>query len=201
MSQHTQTAERAVDPAIDCTLSKEQRAERREEIRSGIMQRIRRVRELPDGYAFGFDLCAGDEAAAHDFVAFERECCGFARYDVARDEAESVIWLSVRGPGGTKEFVKQLAPPGIAIESVRPGDGGGQKRLLRAGIAGFGAAVFAIVCCATPMLAVALGAIGLGAAVATASSWLDAAIAPLLLASLLAIGVATWRRRAGRLTS
>jgi mercuric ion transport protein len=198
MSQHTQTAKRAVDPAIDCTLSKERRAERREEIRSGIMQRIRRVRELPDGYAFGLDLCAGDEAAARDFVAFERECCGFARYDVARDEAESVLWLSVRGPGGTKDFVKQLAPSGIAIEPAQPGDGGGQERLLRAGFAGIGAAIFAIVCCATPMLAVALGAMGLGAAVASASSWLDAAIAPLLLASLLAIGVATWRRRATR---
>ena len=38
------------EPEIACTLPEEQLAERRKEIRAGIMQRIRRVRELPDGY-------------------------------------------------------------------------------------------------------------------------------------------------------
>jgi hypothetical protein len=195
MSQCAPTTE----PEVACTLPEERQAERRKEIRAGIMQRIRRVRELPDGYAFGFDLVASDEAEVRDFVAFERECCGFARYDVERDEADSALWLSVRGPGGTKECVKQLVPDSVQVERAA-GEHGREKRLLRAGFAGIGAALVAIVCCATPMLAIALGAVGLGAAVASASLWLDAIVAPLLLASLAAIGVATWRRRAARQT-
>ena len=159
------------------------------------MQRIKRVRELPDGYAFGLDLTRSDEACAREFVAFESKCCGFASYAVERDPAEHVVWLSVRGPRGTKEFARQLVPASISIEASQAGEADGNRTLLRAGFAGAAAALIGIVCCATPILAVALGVIGLGAAVASASLWLDAVAAPLLLISTLAIGVASWRRR------
>ena len=182
-------------PEITCTLSEAAMAERRTELRDGIMQRIRRVRELSDGYEFGLASNALDEACARDFVAFESECCGFASYHIRRDEAQSLIWLSVRGPGGTKEFVRQLAPESITIEAAQATDGGQDKRLLHGGIAGLGTALFAIVCCATPMLAIGLGWIGLGAAAVSAGRWLDWAIVPLVLASVIAIGLALWRRR------
>ncbi len=184
---------------VVCTLSKQEQGKRREELMDGIMQRIRRVRELSDGYAFGLDLTEEDEACARDFVAFETECCGFASYDVARDEAESAIWLSVRGPAGTKKLARQLVPARVSIEAMQEGDAGWTPRnLLRVGIAGTAAAVIGIVCCATPMLAIVLGVIGLSAAVASASVWLDAVAVPLLLVSLFAIGVASWRRRTAR---
>lgn len=183
------------EPEVACTLSKARLAERREELRGGLIPRIRRVRELSDGYAFGLELTATDEGLARDFVAFESGCCGFASYDVVRDEAESVVWLSVRGPHGTKQLFRQLAPESIAIEELPAGDPARDKSLLRAGIAGLGATLVAIVCCATPILAIALGTLGLGTAVAAASLWLDILVAPLLVASLLAIGVAIWRRR------
>jgi hypothetical protein len=184
-------------PEIACTLSEEQQAERRKELRSGIMQRVRRVRELSDGYEFGLDANGANEACVDDFVAFESECCGFASYRVRRDEALSAIWLSVRGPGGTKAFVRQLAPESITIEPASTG-GSKEKRLLRGGIAGLGTALIAIVCCTTPLLAIALGSIGLGTAVVSAGEWLDRAIVPVVLASLLAIGLALRRRRTAR---
>jgi hypothetical protein len=112
----------SAEPEIACTLSQERRALRREEIRAGFMPRIRRVRELADGYAFGLDLTPADEAEARDFAAFESECCSFASYDVQRDEAESAIWLSVRGPAGTREFVRKLVPEAIVIEALRSGE-------------------------------------------------------------------------------
>jgi mercuric ion transport protein len=184
---------------VACSLSEERQAERRKELRSGIMSRVRRVRELPDGYAFGLGLDPADEAEAQDFVAFESQCCGFANYEVRRDEAQSTLWLSVRGPGGTKTFVKQLAPESMAIEPCEDEAAAtGQKSLLRAGLAGAGAALFALICCATPILGLTLGALGLGAAAAAAGFWLDAIAAPVLLASLAVIGTALWRRRRQR---
>ena len=175
---------------VRCSLPQESQAERRKQLGSGIMGRIRRVRELPDGYAFGLELSEPDEAAAH---AFESECCGFASYQVERDAAQSAIWLSVRGPGGAKDFVKQLVPDSVAVEPcAHPSTP--TKSLLRGGLTGAGAALFALICCATPVLGIALGAVGLGAAVAAAGFWLDVIAAPVLLASLAVMGAALWPR-------
>ena len=179
---------------VACSLSEERQAERRKELRSGIMSRVRRVCELPDGYAFGLGLSESNEAEARAFVAFESVCCGFANYQVQRDEAQSTLWLSVRGPGGTKDFVKQLAPEAIAVEPWEEA-AEGQQSLLRAGLAGAGAALLALICCATPILGTALGALGLAASVAAVGFWLDAIAGLVLLASLVAIGAALWRRR------
>ena len=183
---------------VACTLSEDQLAERRKELRGGIVQRIRRVRELSDGYAFGLDLTETDETCAREFVAFESRCCSFAKYEIERDEADQLLWLNMRGPAGTREFISQLLPPSISIERMRAGDAGRSRSLLRAGFAGVFAALIAIVCCATPFLGIALGVIGLGAAVASASMWLDAVALSLLVISLLAIAVATWRGRTAR---
>ncbi len=185
---------------VACSLPSERLQTRREELRTGLIPRIRRVRELADGYAFGLDLTPKDEAEARDFAAFESGCCGFASFNVERDEAESMVWLSVRGPRGTVEIFRQLAPESIAIERA-PAGGDRDKSLLRAGVAGLGATLAVIVCCATPILALVLGTVGLGAAIATVGMWLDLMIAPLLLASLLAIGLVIWRRRSAQQTT
>jgi mercuric ion transport protein len=63
-------------------------------------------------------------------------------------------------------------------------------RLLRTGI--IGTAVTAV-CCATPVLGVLLGALGLSALV----GWLDYVLLPALAGFLAITGYALWRRRKG----
>lgn len=61
-------------------------------------------------------------------------------------------------------------------------------RLLQVGIIG---TVVAALCCFTPILAIALGAVGLSAALV----WLDVVLVPVLLVFLGVTGFASWRRR------
>ena len=70
----------------------------------------------------------------------------------------------------------------------------GSRALFRTGIIG---AVVAAACCATPILGVALGAIGLSALVAKA----DYVLIPILLASLGLVGIGLYRRNASALTT
>lgn len=60
--------------------------------------------------------------------------------------------------------------------------------VLKLGVIGAGVTAL---CCFTPLLVVALAALGLGAAVV----WLDAVLLPLLGFFLLLTGYALWRRR------
>ncbi len=60
--------------------------------------------------------------------------------------------------------------------------------MLWTGVAG---SVLAALCCFTPLLVVALGALGLSAAL----GWLDIVLLPLLALFLALTGYALWRRR------
>ena len=62
------------------------------------------------------------------------------------------------------------------------------KNLLRTGIAG---SVVVAICCVTPVLVIAFGALGLSAAV----GWLDFVLFPLLAGFLGLTGYALYRRR------
>lgn len=64
-------------------------------------------------------------------------------------------------------------------------------RLLRTGIVG---SVVAAICCATPVLVLLLGAVGLSALV----GWLDHVLLPALAGFLAITGYALWRHRRDR---
>ena len=63
-----------------------------------------------------------------------------------------------------------------------------EQTLLRAGIAG---GIVAAVCCATPLLAIALAAFGLSAWLA----WADYVLLPLIALCLALVVLALWRSR------
>jgi mercuric ion transport protein len=65
------------------------------------------------------------------------------------------------------------------------------RRLLRIGVIG---TVLAAFCCATPVLAVLLAAVGLSAL----AGWLDVVLLPALVVFAAITGYALWRRRAAR---
>ena len=174
-------------PKIECTLPEAPREERRALLRDGFFARVRETRELPDGFAFA--LPGDAEAAARDLAAFESDCCGFARWEVRREGADTV-WLDVRGPEGTKDFIRRMLSEREVPAPDGAGGGGDAERTLRRGAFGLGAGIVALLACEVPILLgiAGAGAIGLGLEVVGGAA---------LLAGLAAVGRGLWRRRRG----
>lgn len=96
---------------VACTLGVEDQAARRGEIAR--LFEGRQVRELADGYAVRF---SGDDDTAAEllrFVTGERACCPFFTFELAFETRQGPIWLSLRGPDGTKVVVAELL--GLAL--------------------------------------------------------------------------------------
>ena len=139
------------DPVIACTLPEPERRARQEELSRGFARRrITGARELEDGVAFRFALDPETEEEVRAFAEFESRCCAFAEFETRRDEANGVLWLDIRGPEGTKEFVSAWIPEDCPRLADETGGTHGEKRALRFGLAGVGGAALALVCCATP---------------------------------------------------
>ena len=77
----------------------------------------------------------------------------------------------------------------------RADSGKSSRVLLAGGVSGLAAAAIGLVCCATPALAMILGALGLGAATGTAGTTIDVVAMPLAIVSLCLIGGGIYLRR------
>ncbi len=174
-----------------CTLQEDARRVRREELRRDFVPRIRAARRLPDGLALGFETDAETQEVVDDFVAFEQDCCSFARFTTYRDAANSRLWLEIRGPEGTAELLRQIIPESVKIEDATAAF----SRPLRAGVSGVAASLGALLLCATPALPFALGALGIGGALGTVGWWVDVLSIPALVLSSALIAWAFYRRR------
>ena len=64
---------------------------------------MREHKDLVDGYAFKFDAAAYDDLVR--FVSNERLCCPFITFGVEVLADAGPLWLSMRGPAGTREFL------------------------------------------------------------------------------------------------
>ncbi|MCP4005091.1 MAG: hypothetical protein GY725_12930 [bacterium] len=181
------------DSEVKCTLPEDQLAQRKRELRSGLARCIEAAQYLSDGLALRFAESSEMRAELARFIEFEQSCCGFARFSLQTDAAQDALWLEVRGPSGTSDFAKQLVPPKIAIALVDPAAPGS---LVKLGLAGAASALFAIVCCATPMLVLGMSAIGFSAATASVALGIDLLALPLLIASAVLLVVGLRRRRA-----
>jgi hypothetical protein len=92
---------------IACGLSDLAQRKRREELSRQLFSGCQRTDELDDGYEFVFP--GGPEWAEKlvRFVASERVCCPFFGFEMIFESGQGPISLRVRGPEGTKEFVRE----------------------------------------------------------------------------------------------
>jgi rhodanese-related sulfurtransferase len=105
---------------IACSLEAGELAKRSEELRRELFDRAEERRELSDGYAYRF---AGSDAFTEKLLAFaaaERTCCSFFRIELAFEPGLGPIWLTLRGPGGVKDFIRQTFA-GEATDADDPG--------------------------------------------------------------------------------
>jgi hypothetical protein len=91
---------------IVCHLSGPEQQRRRLQIASDIYKDLQQVDELPDGYSFRYP--DGEEVAARllEFITFERKCCPFMTFELVFEPDQDHIQLRLRGPEGTREFIK-----------------------------------------------------------------------------------------------
>jgi hypothetical protein len=71
-------------------------------------EKMQEHKEAVDGYAFRFDATEYDDVV--HFVSKERLCCPFLTFRIDVSAHEASLWLSMRGPAGTREFLEAELP-------------------------------------------------------------------------------------------
>ena len=94
-------------PVVACSLSERELLQRRELVARDLFAFAEEVAEMPDGYAWRIpgDGAWQDELLA--FIAAERRCCGFFRMELLFEPNLGPVWLTLRGPDGTKSFIRE----------------------------------------------------------------------------------------------
>ncbi|PWT75712.1 MAG: hypothetical protein C5B59_08190 [Bacteroidetes bacterium] len=89
---------------VSCKLTSSELRKRKEEVIAVLESKILEKQELPDGYKFKFE--ATDEMLDQltSFLKSERACCDFFDFTLAL--SDKIVWLSITGPDGTKDFIK-----------------------------------------------------------------------------------------------
>ncbi len=85
----------------DCDLTARSASVRRD-LFAGVVER----RELDEGSAFRFPGDGDWQAKVADFIASERHCCSFFRFELTFEPGLGPIWLRLTGPAGTKAFIE-----------------------------------------------------------------------------------------------
>lgn len=82
-----------------------QQRRRHEEIGKQMREALEDVRELPDGYAFGFPDDAQFMVTLTEFMGLERLCCPFLHFNLELPAGEGPLWLHLKGGPRVKEFL------------------------------------------------------------------------------------------------
>src|SRR5215217_220904 len=111
----TEPGIQAGDELIACLLSERDYAIRSEELAGELLAAVEDVVELPDGYAYRF---AGPDSPLEsllEFIATERRCCPFLRFEIAFEPHGGSLWLRMRGSPRVKAFIAQTFNTRVAV--------------------------------------------------------------------------------------
>jgi hypothetical protein len=90
---------------VACTLSAAEMRARGEDVVAPLFASVQQLEELPDGYRFAFPAEADGARDLLEFVLSERACCPFFTFELTFASPHQVVWLTLRGGEGVKEFV------------------------------------------------------------------------------------------------
>jgi hypothetical protein len=103
------TASLTAEAPIACTLTDAAKRERRDEIAGLLSEAAKSTREIEDGYVVEFE--DGHTAKIVEFIEFERTCCSFLEFTLTFAPKNGPVTLSITGPEGTKDFLKDVFVP------------------------------------------------------------------------------------------
>lgn len=89
---------------LSCKLTSPELRKRKEEVIAVLKSKMQETQELANGYKYKFD--ATDEMLDQltAFLKSERACCDFFDFNLAL--TDKIVWLSITGPDGVKDFIK-----------------------------------------------------------------------------------------------
>lgn len=107
---------------IACNLAAAEQAGRADDIHV-LFRHAQATRELADGYAVQFPGTIVWASRLLDFIAAERACCPFLAFALVWEPQHGPLWLHLRGPEGTKAFLRDLLPD-VSQQVTAPIPGG-----------------------------------------------------------------------------
>ncbi len=92
---------------IACSLEAGDLAKRGESLRRELFRHVEERQELPDGMRYRFPGSDEFKDKLLAFAAAERTCCAFFRIELAFEPGLGLIWLTLTGADGVKDFIQQ----------------------------------------------------------------------------------------------
>jgi hypothetical protein len=93
---------------ISCTLTASELTNRQRELQEELCAGVQEAGRLDDGIALQLPGSREWLERASQLVAFERECCPFLLLEIKAEPERGPIWLHLRGPEGTVEFLTTM---------------------------------------------------------------------------------------------
>ena len=95
-----------MESEIACQLLGPEFAARKEQIARELFAHAEEIVERADGFAYRFPSEGPWPANAFAFIEAERVCCPFLRFEIVFEPNHGPLWLTLRGPGDVKAFIK-----------------------------------------------------------------------------------------------
>ncbi len=92
---------------IACTLTDPEQRRRQEDLQERLLEGIEEIVELADGYGLRFPGEARWVKTLAELIVMERACCPFLQMELVAESESGPVWLKLRGPEGTKEFLER----------------------------------------------------------------------------------------------
>lgn len=175
-----------------CSLPRESFRVRIENLRRSLLPRVVRSSLGEGRLSFALPLEGTNVADAEAFAEYERQCCGFARFAHRVEPAESLVWVEITTDAAHQSTLVEMAK---LLQPEAPAGPSG-RRWLAVGGWGVVTGLLGLACCATPVVAMGAGLLGLSAA--TFSGLVDMTFGAVLVTSLAAVAYWVVRGRGSR---
>lgn len=86
--------------------TKDEIQEKRAEILPIVLDNIKRVEEVEEGYMLRFGSSDLEAALVAEWLVLERICNAFLRFQLTLESKNGPITLLISGPSGTKDFLQ-----------------------------------------------------------------------------------------------
>lgn len=92
--------------ACDMTALNEAEKNRVLELLEQLKSNRQEVVELPDGFAFRYQMDSETFLGAAEFITYERLCCPFFSFELEVEKESDAMWLRLKGRDGIKDFIR-----------------------------------------------------------------------------------------------
>lgn len=93
---------------IACTLTTEELATRKLDIRKTLLTQVQESNPLTSGQQLIFPNADDVRQNIAAFIAAEQQCCSFLNFELSELSGSNQLSLDITGPEGTKEFISKV---------------------------------------------------------------------------------------------